>query len=117
RLSLRGALNEPLVSTNWVGAVVMVVDGRGAGQSARVAEFERGTASAQMSIALDRPLQVSLDATSMITVAQMQQNYLIVDNLFQDAGVAAQSFGTALNHVFAGNRSVRTQGFLVRAGI
>jgi parallel beta-helix repeat protein len=117
RLSLRGALNEPLVSTNWVDAVVMVVDGRGAGQSARVAEFERGTASAQMSIALDRPLQVSLDATSMITVAQMQQNYLIVDNLFQDAGVAAQSFGTALNHVFAGNRSVRTQGFLVRAGI
>jgi hypothetical protein len=70
-----------------------------------------------MSITLDRPLQVELDATSVICVNQMQQNYLIVDNQFEDAGVAAQTYGTALNHVIAGNRSVRTGGFFARAGI
>jgi hypothetical protein len=47
----------------------------------------------------------------------MQQNYLIIDNQFEDTGVAAQTYGTALNHVIAGNRSVRTGGFYARAGI
>ncbi len=31
--------------------------------------------------------------------------------MFEDTGVAAQSFGTALGHVIAGNRSNRTSGF------
>ena len=89
----------------------MVVDGRGAGQFARVAVFENTGAPLQMSIVLDRSLQVSLDATSLVTITQMQQNYLIIDNKFEDTGVAAQSFGTALNHVFASNQSTRTGGF------
>jgi hypothetical protein len=117
RLSLLGALNEQLVSPNWTGAVVMVVDGAGAGQVASVKEFEQAAGSQQMSITLDRPLQVSLGANSVITVAQMQQNYLIIDNLFEDSGVAAQTYGTALNHVFAGNRSVRTGGFFLIGGL
>jgi hypothetical protein len=100
--------------SNWVGAVAMVVNGRGAGQFARVtAAPETMSAAPEMSVALDRTLQVSLDATSLITITQMQQNYLIIDNQFEDAGVAAQSFGIALNHVFAGNRSTRTGGFYV----
>lgn len=115
RLSLVGAPNQPLVSSIWTGAVVMVVDGKGAGQFARVAEFEQGHATAQPTVALDRPLAVGLDATSVITINQMQQNYLIVDNLFEDAGVAAQTYGTALNHVIASNRSIRTGGFFARA--
>ena len=69
---------------------------------------------APKSVTLDRPLQVALDGTSAITITQMQQNYLIIDNLFEDAGVA-QTFGTALNHVIAGNRSVRTAGFFIYA--
>jgi hypothetical protein len=97
--------------SNWIGAVAMVVNGRGAGQFARITAPEKMSASPEMSIAVDRPLQVSLDATSLITITQMQQNYLIIDNQFEDAGVAAQSFGIALNHVFAGNRSIRTGGF------
>jgi hypothetical protein len=99
------------VRSNWVGAVAMVVNGRGAGQFARVAAFENTAAPPQMSIVLDRPLQVSLDETSLVTVTQMQQNYLVIDNRFEDTGVAAQSFGTALNHVFANNQSIRTGGF------
>jgi hypothetical protein len=97
--------------SNWIGAVAMVVNGRGAGQFARVAAPEKMSASSERSITLDRALQVDLDATSVITITQMQQNYLIIDNQFEDAGVAAQTFGIALNHVFAENRSVRTGGF------
>ncbi len=116
RLSLLGPPNERVVSSTWIGSVVMVVDGAGAGQIARVAEFSLSPAPAQPFIVLDRPLQVDLNATSVITVNQMQQNYLIVDNLFEDTGVAAQTYGTALNHVIAGNRSIRTGGFFARAG-
>lgn len=116
-LSLTGAPNEHVVSPNWTGAVVMVVDGTGAGQVAGVTEFTQSQTPPQMTVALDRPLAVALDATSVITINQMQQNYLIIDNLFEDAGVAAQTYGTALNHVIAGNRSVRTGGFFARAGM
>lgn len=47
----------------------------------------------------------------MINVAQAKQNFLIIDNQFEDCGVAAQSYGTGLNHVLAGNTSNRTGGF------
>lgn len=109
RLSFRETAGHFPVSPDWVGAAVMVVDGLGVGQSARVARFERTPASSQLD--LDRPFQVGLDATSVITVTQARQNYLIIDNQFEDCGVAAQSFGTGLNHVLAGNTSNRTGGF------
>ncbi len=109
RLSLLDAPNQNPVALDWVGAIVMVVNGRGAGQYGRVASFE-GKPS-DRSITLDRALQVALDPTSEITVAQAQQNYLIIGNSFEDTGVAAQSYGTALGHVIAGNRSNRTSGF------
>lgn len=108
-LSLLDALNPYPAGRDWVGAIVMVVNGRGAGQYARVAAFE--SKPPRTSITLDRTLQVGLDATSEITVAQAQQNYLIIDNSFEDTGVAAQAYGTALGHVIAGNRSNRTSGF------
>ena len=110
RLSLLGALNEHPLGPSWQGAAVMVVHGRGAGQFARVAAFDRGAVPHPV-VRLDRPLQVGLDATSMVTIAPMRQNYLIVGNLIEDAGIGAQSFGIALNHVFAGNQSIRTSGF------
>ncbi len=117
RLSLLGPLNDHPVNVDWTGAVAMVVDGAGAGQFAQVTGVERRAAPAYASVTLDRPLQVGLNATSVITVAQMQRNYLIIDNQFEDTGVAAQTYGTALNHVIAGNRSIRTGGFIARAGI
>jgi hypothetical protein len=111
---LPGAPNERVVAPNWFGAVVMVVDGLGAGQFARVARFDGASHDAPMSVLLDRKLAVDLDATSQVTITQMQQQYLIVDNVFEDVGVV-QSYGTALNHVFADNVSVRTGGFFARA--
>jgi hypothetical protein len=111
RLSIHETADHFPVSPDWVGAAVMVVDGLGAGQSARVASLERTPASSQTWLDLDRPLQTGLDSTSVITVAQARQNFLIIDNQFEDCGVAAQSYGTGLNHVLAGNTSNRTGGF------
>ncbi len=108
RLSLRDAPNPYPSSLDWTGAAVMVVNGRGAGQYARLKTFE---SKPNLSITLDRPPAVPLDRTSEITVTQAQQNYLVIDNFFEDTGVAAQAYGTALDHVIAGNRSNRTSGF------
>src|SRR5579883_346098 len=117
RLSLLGPVNEHMVGPDWRGAAVMVVDGPGVGQVARVAKIEQAAGSPKMELSLDQPLQVGLTAGSVITVVQMQQNYLIIDNVFEDTGVAAQTYGTALNHVFAGNRSIRTGGFFAVGGM
>jgi hypothetical protein len=108
-LSLPDAPDPYPATSDWTGAIVMVVNGRGAGQYGRVASFE--SSPARLSVTLDRPLQVPLDRTSEITIVQAHENYLIIDNAFEDTGVAAQSFGTALGHVIAGNRSNRTSGF------
>jgi hypothetical protein len=96
-------------STGWTGAMMMVVNGRGTGQYARIASYTN--AAQKLSVTLDRALQVSLDRTSEVTVVQAQENYLVVDNAFEDTGVGAQSFGSAVGHVIAGNRSNRTSGF------
>jgi hypothetical protein len=109
RLSLPDAPNPYPATQDWSGAAVMVVNGRGEGQYARVKTLEGKPPN--LSIRLDRPLAVALDRSSEITVAQAQQDYLIIDNMFEDTGVAAQAYGTSLGHVIAGNRSNRTSGF------
>lgn len=108
-LSLPDAPDPYPATSDWTGALVMVVNGRGAGQYGRIASFVHGASG--LSVTLDRPLQVPLDASSEITIVQAQEHYLIIDNSFEDTGVAVQSFGTALGHVIAGNRSTRTSGF------
>lgn len=113
-LSLTGPANEQVIATTWVGAIVMVADGQGAGQFARVARFDPAGDDKPMSVALDRKLAVNLDATSVVTIVQMHQNYLVVDNTFEDVGVATVFYGTGLNHVLAGNVSVRSGGFFTR---
>lgn len=108
-LSLRDRPNPYPASLDWTNAAVMVVNGRGTGQYARLKA--RDDKPGGLSITLDRPLPVPLDETSEITVTQAQQNYLVIGNSFEDTGVAAQAYGTALGHVIAGNRSNRTSGF------
>jgi hypothetical protein len=111
RLSLTDDWKGTPVSPNWTGALVMVVGGRGTGQYARVRELQKPADASRNSISLDRTLAVPLDASSLVTIVQAQQNYLIIDNSFEDTGVAAQSFGTAIGHVIAGNRATRSSGF------
>jgi hypothetical protein len=114
RLSLTGPANEQVIATTWAGAIVMVADGQGSGQFARVVRFDPAGDDKPMSVTLDRRLAVNLDATSVVTVIQMHQNYLVVDNTFEDVGVATVFYGTGLNHVLAGNVSVRSGGFFTR---
>jgi hypothetical protein len=111
QLSLLDDWKGTPVSPNWAGALVMVVNGRGAGQYARVRELKKPGDTSRKSLSLDRQLAVPLDASSLVTIVQAQLNYLIIDNTFEDTGVAAQSFGTAVGHVIAGNRSTRSSGF------
>ncbi|MFD2183664.1 glycosyl hydrolase family 28-related protein [Rhodoplanes azumiensis] len=118
-LSLDGEPSDPALRNLpnperlGVGAVVMVVEGRGTGASGRVARFERSGTPARLRVRLERPLPVALDATSVVTIVKAQSNYLVVGNSFEDTGPAVQSYGTGLDHVVAENRAVRTAGYLV----
>jgi hypothetical protein len=105
-LRLDTPINNTLLNKRdaWRGAGVFILDGRGAGQIARVKRV-----SSQL-IELDHPLDVMPDASSTVTVTMLQQNYLFIDNTFVDAGLAIQYYGTSVNHVAAGNKSVRTGG-------
>jgi hypothetical protein len=105
-LTLASPLDDAALKSrsNWRGAGVMVLGGRGAGQVARVKSV------AAQTIELEKPMEITPDNTSVITVTMMQQNYLFIDNTFVDAGLAIQYYGTSINHVAAGNKSTRTGG-------
>lgn len=116
-MRLVGPLADPIVSATWTGAAFMVVAGRGAGQFARVVRAETAGTPPHTTVVMDQGLAVPLDATSVVSIVQMQRNYLIVGNRFEDTGVAAQTYGTAIDHVIADNVSTRTGGFFARSGI
>jgi hypothetical protein len=92
--------------SDWRGAGVFILGGRGAGQFAQLAEIKGEV------VTLDRKWAVQPDASSVITITPMQQNYLFINNVFSDAGVAIQYYGASVNHVASGNRSERTGGFI-----
>lgn len=92
-------------SGGWTGAGVFILDGKGMGQFAQVERIDGDV------VRLDRPWKVHPDENSIVTVTMLQQNYLFVDNEFTDASIALQYYGTSVNHVASGNRSIRTGGF------
>lgn len=98
-------VGKPDQAERWKGAGVFILGGKGMGQFAQVQRID-GAA-----ITLDRRWKVMPDASSVLSIAAMQQNYLFIDNVFTDAGVALQYYGTSINHVAAGNKSIRTGGF------
>lgn len=89
---------------SWEGAGLFVLKGRGLGLMARV------TRRTGELVELDRDIAGLTDATTRVTIVPLQENYLIVENAFLDVG-AAQIFGTGYKHVFASNRSFRSDGF------
>lgn len=91
--------------TSWKGAGVFILGGKGMGQFTQVERINGNI------VYLDRPWKVTPNATSVISITMMQQNYILLDNEFFDAGVAIQYYGTSINHVAAGNKSIRTAGF------
>jgi len=106
RLSV--ALEEKQLNrlSDWRGAGVFIIGGRGAGQFAQLIGINGNV------LTLDRTLDVLPDVSSVITITPMQQNYLFINNVFSDAGVAIQYFGTSVNHIAFGNRSERAGGFI-----
>jgi hypothetical protein len=92
----------------WIGAGVFVIGGRGLGEFAEVRKIEADR------VFLDHPLPALPDSSSVFSIVSMQENYLIIENEFHDAGVAVQFFGTSVNHVVFGNKSHRTSGYADR---
>lgn len=94
-------------TARWAGAAVFVLGGRGMGQHRRIASVSDDG----LTITLDRPWDVPPDGSSIVTVTMLQENYLFIDNHFEDAGIALQYYGTSVNHVAVGNTSTRAGGF------
>ncbi len=95
-----------LQEKDWKGAGLFVLKGRGLGLVARVT-----TRTGNLAV-LDRDIAMAIDKDSVVSIVPMQENYLVVGNTFEDAG-AAQVFGTGYKHVFADNKSRRSDGLKV----
>ena len=98
-------VGNPLKMNGWKGTGVFILGGKGMGQFARIDHLDGDV------VHLSHPWKVLPDESSIITITMLQQNYLFIDNEFSDAGVALQYYGTSINHVAAGNQSIRTAGF------
>lgn len=96
----------PRPHTDWRGAAVMILDGRGAGQ------YRLVTRHVGRRWEVDRPWLVPPDSTSRISIAPFRGRNLFIGNMFEDGG-AFQLYGAALDSVVAGNQGARMDGFLV----
>ena len=105
----RATLSKPMVgkdlTRNWAGAIVSVVDGKGAGQ----VRFMKSLNGSEVEV--DHPWQVPLDATSFITISKALYRSLFVENAVADCGNAVSLWGGGVEMVVAGNRSNRGGSF------
>lgn len=90
---------------DWQGAGVFVLDGHGQGQYRQILHASGQT------VLVGKPWTVMPNASSVITITMVQRNYLFIDNVMDEAGVAIQLYGTAVGHIASGNVSKRTDGF------
>ncbi|MDB5653468.1 MAG: hypothetical protein JWQ94_1081 [Tardiphaga sp.] len=105
---LNPAPGTHLDPTKCLGAGLFIMGGRGIGQVRRVIGIDG------MTIRLDRPLEITPDGFSVVSVTSFQRNYLMVANQFSDAGIAIQFYGSSIGHVIVENKSSRTGGFMTR---
>ena len=96
----------PKPHTNWTGAVVQILDGKGAGQ------YRFVTANNGRAWQVDRPWTVAPDASSRISIAPFRGQNLFIGNTFEDGG-PFQLYGAAHDSIVAGNKGARMDGFLV----
>jgi hypothetical protein len=87
----------PLNWEDWQGALVAVIDGRGAGQW----RFLKGAQGSECEIS--SPFQVAPDQTSTITIVPAHVHYIFYRNRFAESGVGIQYYGTAIEHIAEGN--------------
>jgi hypothetical protein len=89
------------LSAKWAGAMVSVLDGKGAGQVRFMKSLEADR------VETNEPWQVPLDETSFISISKTLYRGLFVDNLVEDAGNAVSLWGGGVEMVVSGNRSER----------
>ena len=88
-------------ATKWAGAVVVVLDGKGAGQYRSLAGGSGKT------LLVDKPWDVPLDSTSFISVCKALDHVIAADNVVHDAGNTILFWCGGIEVVAARNRSVR----------
>ena len=89
------------LSAKWEGAMVSVLDGKGAGQ----VRFMKSLGANKVEI--DEPWQVPLDETSFVTISKTLYRGLFINNHVSDAGNTVTLWGGGVEMVVAGNRSER----------
>ncbi len=97
---------SPKPHTNWEGAAVQIMDGRGAGQ------YRFVTSHNGREWQVDKPWIVPPDGTSRIAIAPFRGQSLFIGNTFEDGG-AFQLYGAASDTIVAENKGSRMDGFLV----
>ena len=87
--------------TKWLGAVVVVMDGKGAGQYRTLAGGSGKT------LLVDRPWDVPLDQSSFISVCKALDHVIAVDNVAHDAGNTVLFWCGGIEVIAARNKSIR----------
>jgi len=88
-------------ATRWLGAVIVVLDGKGAGQYRSLAGGSGKT------LLVDKPWDVPLDSTSFISVCKALDHVIAVDNIAHDAGNTVLFWCGGIEVVAARNKSIR----------
>lgn len=92
------------LGAKWEGAMVSVLDGKGAGQ----VRFMKSLGANK--VETDEPWQVALDETSFVTISKTLYRGLFINNHVSDAGNTVSLWGGGVEMVVAGNRSERGGG-------
>lgn len=100
-LVLPKATEDPDFATKWLGAVVVVLDGKGAGQYRSLAGGSVKT------LLVEKPWDVPLDSTSFISVCKALDHVIAVDNVAHDAGNTVLFWCGGIEVVAARNKSIR----------
>jgi hypothetical protein len=90
---------------DWTGALAAVVAGHGVGQWRTVKSW-----SGQQ-VDLSDAFAIAPDASSRITIVPAQLHYTFYRNHFENAQMAIQFYGTAVEHVVAENDESKAGGF------
>lgn len=96
---------EECLLSDWEGADLQIVGGRGLGQVRRVVKM-----LAKDELELDRPFDLAPDATSRFELTPLRRDIHYLGNTIDDAHIAIQLYGGAYNCIIAGNRSVHGGG-------
>jgi hypothetical protein len=96
----------PKPHTDWTGAAVQIMEGKGAGQ------YRFVTSNNGRQWEVDRPWTVEPDSSSKISIAPFRGRCLFIGNECEDGG-PFQLYAAAHESIVAENKGSRMDGFLV----